>query len=380
VPAYNQAHYLGESIQSVLDQTYQDFEIVVVDDGSTDNTHQVAEGFDDPRIRYIYQENGGLSAARNTGIRHTTGCFLTFLDADDLLLPGNLASLATALETEPETGFVAGQTVLFDDRDRRLRTDAHPSKPLDDSSQLLLGNRFAVGSMMVRRSWLEKVEPFDETLRACEDWDLWLRLAKAGCSMKLIKEPVFLYRVHSEQMTRGAKRMRQAMLAVLDKTFGASELPGSWQVMQDRAYAAAYVNAAARAYNAGEYADARHDLVEAVRLDPALTDGRYRRLVTLLEKWSRDPRSSDPEGYLRRIYAHPPPLPGLRRELRRAMAAAVLGPMFAGSRGTWRAGRLALLRAVWYDPAWLLNRGVLRMLVEAWLPDFGWFPHLSHRR
>src|SRR5262245_20604446 len=88
IPCYNHAHYLGEAIESVLAQTVQDFEIIVVDDGSTDSTADVAARY--PRVRYVRQNNQGLSAARNTGIKHGLGRFLVFLDADDLLLPGAL--------------------------------------------------------------------------------------------------------------------------------------------------------------------------------------------------------------------------------------------------------------------------------------------------
>ncbi|NIW46854.1 MAG: glycosyltransferase, partial [Gammaproteobacteria bacterium] len=87
IPAYNQGHYLGECVQSVLDQTYPDFEIIIVNDGSTDNTQRVAKSFSDPRIKYIYQENRGLSGARNTGIRNAIGTYVTYLDSDDLFLP-----------------------------------------------------------------------------------------------------------------------------------------------------------------------------------------------------------------------------------------------------------------------------------------------------
>ncbi len=109
IPAYNQARYLGAAVQSALDQTYANVDVLVADDGSTDDTAQVAQQFTDPRVRYIYQENRGLSGARNTGIRHATGDFLTYLDSDDLFLPQKLEILLPALQAQPHLGLVAGQ-------------------------------------------------------------------------------------------------------------------------------------------------------------------------------------------------------------------------------------------------------------------------------
>jgi glycosyltransferase involved in cell wall biosynthesis len=111
IPAYNQAPYLSKSIQSVLDQTCQDFEIVVVDDGSTDDTAAVVQSFHDDRIHYIYQENRGLSAARNTGIDNSTAEYITYLDSDDLFLPMKIELLGGVLDQDPDIGFLAGQAV-----------------------------------------------------------------------------------------------------------------------------------------------------------------------------------------------------------------------------------------------------------------------------
>ena len=107
IPAYNQAHYLGAAIASALGQSYGDVEVIVVDDGSTDKTREVVEQIGDPRLRYVYQENQGLSAARNTGIRHACGTYLSYLDSDDLFLPEKVALLLAVMEERPEVGLVA---------------------------------------------------------------------------------------------------------------------------------------------------------------------------------------------------------------------------------------------------------------------------------
>jgi len=151
IPAYNQGLYLKEAIQSVLDQTYPNFDLVIVDDGSTDDTAEVVHRFRDQRIRYIYQENRGLSAARNTGIQHSDGELLTFLDSDDLFFPDKLEVLVAELEQHPEVGFVAGQAVLIDEYGNPLGEVFNTPLP-DDPARLLLWNPLHVCSVMVRRS------------------------------------------------------------------------------------------------------------------------------------------------------------------------------------------------------------------------------------
>ena len=104
IPAYNQSHYLSEAVQSVLNQTYPDFEIIIVDDGSTDDTREVAHSYSDPRVRYIYQDNAGLSAARNTGIRHATGDIIVLMDSDGQHPPEEIPRLIKELEAIPKAG------------------------------------------------------------------------------------------------------------------------------------------------------------------------------------------------------------------------------------------------------------------------------------
>jgi hypothetical protein len=162
--------------------------------------------------------------------------------------------------------------------------------------------------------------------------------------------------------------MRKAILTVLDKFFSQPGLPAELKAYKSTAYGTGLVHAAAFAYHCGEFGKGQRDLAEAVRLDPTLADGHYKRLVELLVGWSQDPRSNEPARFLQRIIENVPPgQPGLRRQLRRATADMLLGSLFRGSPETWRARRRDLLRVILYKPTWLLNRGVLRMIAEAWL-------------
>ena len=177
IPCYNQAHFLGEAIESVFKQTYKHFEIVVVDDGSTDNTSEVARRYSG--IRCIEQVNQGLSAARNTGIRESKGEYLVFLDADDRLYPIALEAGLRCFKVFPECGFVYGAY-------RFITSDGFPLwKPIlnrvdkEHYLALLRENYIGMnGTVMFRRDVLELFEGFDTSLAACEDYDLYLRVAR----------------------------------------------------------------------------------------------------------------------------------------------------------------------------------------------------------
>ena len=186
---------------------------------------------------------------------------------------------------------------------------------------------------MMRRYWFDRVGMFDETLRACEDWDLWQRMAFAGCQFEWVERLVVGYRYHGDQIIREADRMRKAIFAVIDKFFSQPDLPEDLKGYKNAVYASALVHAAAYAYNADDFPKGQHDLTEAINRDPTLADKQYNKLVKSLVGWSYDPRSNNPTNFLQRIIANPPPgHPGLRRQLRRAIADVMLEPLFSSSR------------------------------------------------
>lgn len=368
IPAYNQSRYLAAAVQSVLDQTEQDFEIIIVDDGSTDQTRQVAASFDDPRLRYIYQENAGLSAARNTGIRNSSGNYLTFLDSDDLFTPRKLELLAGRLDDEPELGFAAGKAILIDQNGNPLgKTFDQP--PPDDLSDLLDWNPFHVSSVMIRREWQEQAGLFDESLRAYEDWDMWLRLARLGCRMDWVAEPVSYYRFHTGQMTRDRERMTTATFAVLSKTFADPSLPQNWQAKKDLAYSSAYLRKAIQAYRAEEFPEASAALARAVELDPRLAANQGQRLSDRLSAMADSPKVTDKLEFLEMIYHHlPPELSGLAQERNTHLAKAAVELGFAAfQQGELSEARTYLWKAIRCRPAWLANSGVRSILFKSFV-------------
>lgn len=366
IPAFNQGHFLGEAIQSVLTQTFEDFEALVIDDGSTDNTAQVALSFEDSRFRYIYQKNQGLSAARNTGIRCSTAPLITFLDSDDLFLPEKLSLLISELERRPDAGLAAGQALPIDEKGQRVGK-IFDRKPPEDGAQLLLGNPLHVGSIMMRRDWQEKVGFFDEELRSYEDWDMWLRLALAGNRIAWVPKPVSLYRFHRHQMTRLGDQMTTATFMVLDKLYKRQDLPEHWRAIRNQAYSNAYLRAAAQAYLACNYEEAQIRLAKAVELNPDLRADGGLKLRDRMFAWTELPKVVDPVAFLEQIYTHlPPGLEKLRERRRIDLGRAAMKSAYeAYEAGNLNTARSACLRAVRYNPRWLANRGAISILLRS---------------
>jgi glycosyltransferase involved in cell wall biosynthesis len=239
IPNYNHARFVGDAIRSVLDQVYREFEIIVVDDGSTDDSREVVAQFGD-KVQYIYQENAGLSAARNTGIRASKGALIGVLDADDMYEPLFLDTLVDALKTDPNADGIYCGYQFVDQENNLLPQIENRPVPSDELYDALLdGNFFVPESIFLRRYVYDDVGLFDEALRACEDWDVWLRMTK---KFKIIHAPAILtrHRILAGSMSTDPLRMLIARLAVLKKHVGGEPLVGDSPIVH-RAYGRAYL-------------------------------------------------------------------------------------------------------------------------------------------
>lgn len=208
IPTFNRAELVQEAIDSILRQEIAGVEVVVVDDGSTDGTGEVLHARYGDRIHYCYQPNHGRSTARNHGIRVSRGRYLLFLDSDDLLLPGGLASEAAFLDANPGVDIVYTDGYFCDEAGRDLARIA-PIRPPHDPGNLLkelvLCNvLLACHSIMVRRTALDSIGPpyFDAGLRGTEDEDLWIRLAARGKTFAYLDLLTCKYRVHNSNASR----------------------------------------------------------------------------------------------------------------------------------------------------------------------------------
>lgn len=213
IPCYNQAHYLGEAIESVLSQSYRHFEVVVVDDGSPDNTSEVAARY--PEVHCVRQENRGLSGARNSGLHHSRGEYLVFLDADDRLLPEALEIGIRELEADPDRAFVSGHCRLISSDGSYHSTPSGSRIEGDCYRELLLRNYvWTPGLAMFRRTIVESVGHFDTSINPVADWDLYFRIAREF-PVHHHGEVVAEYRQHGTNMTRDPALMLRTTVALL---------------------------------------------------------------------------------------------------------------------------------------------------------------------
>jgi glycosyltransferase involved in cell wall biosynthesis len=225
IPCYNYGHFLAEAIESVMEQSYPAIEILVIDDGSTDRTKEVALGYSD--VVYIYQENQGLSAARNTGISRSKGAYLIFLDADDWLFPEAIVLNANYLEQHSQAAFVTGgHTFVF--TDTRKREKKYPALSLHPYHTLLSsGNYIAMIAAVMYARWIFDEIVFDTSLNTCEDYDLYLKITRRYPIVQHHHQ-IAAYRIHAFSMSASAPSMLLGTLKVLKRQ--KAELKGMEEV------------------------------------------------------------------------------------------------------------------------------------------------------
>lgn len=213
IPCYKQAHFLPSALESVFAQTYPAVEAVVVNDGSPDDTDAVARGCGD-RIRYVSQANAGLPAARNAGIAASTGRYLLFLDSDDLLPPNAIASAVEALAGRDDAFAISGWRKFATNPAEPLEPDRFP-RGGDPFPQLLHDNPGPPNSYLVPRALVERVGRFETSLRSCEDWDLWVRVALTGAQLVAVPGVGAYYRIAAGSMSTNRPRMLETRTEVL---------------------------------------------------------------------------------------------------------------------------------------------------------------------
>ena len=218
IPTHNRAEYLRSSITSVLNQTYQDFEIIIVDDGSKDHTHEVVASFTDPRIKYIRHDTGkGDAGARNTGIINSSGDYIGFLDDDDQWLPTKLALQVTVLvNSPPHIGGVYTGHFDISGTDGTITNISYPVRRGDLSRYALIESCFITSCVLLKRECFEKVGLFDESIPYCNDRDMWIRIAKAF-HFEYIKRPLVKYLIHKYKLSTNFKLAVEGREIILQK-------------------------------------------------------------------------------------------------------------------------------------------------------------------
>jgi glycosyltransferase involved in cell wall biosynthesis len=220
MPAYNVASYIGAAVASVQAQTHRDWELLIVDDGSTDETGAVAEACaeGDPRTRVFQQQNGGVSAARNRALAHSTGDFIALLDSDDLWLPQFLEAQLAVFAAHPEVDIVTANGWFLGGRAHGRTVRPFPDTRPQPTLTTILADEMAIFIMAVfRRRVYETIGGFDESLRTNEDYDYWLRAAMAGLRFSRNDRPLGHYRRRDDSISAVEVRMLTGILRVFTK-------------------------------------------------------------------------------------------------------------------------------------------------------------------
>lgn len=368
VATYNRAPYLGQALRSVLSQDYSDFEVIIVDDGSTDATADMMSAITDTRIRYVPQANAGRSAARNRGVALARSPLVTFLDDDDLWLPNKLSRQVAFMARNVCVDILGCGAELIDADGRTqglwLSSSGQVEVTLMDA---VYACPFMPSTIMIRQSAFGKVKHiFDPEIELGEDKDLFVRLLLAGARAVLDSDPLVLHRVHPGSSQGNGERYSASSLKCLDKLFLAENLPD--QLLRDkrRLYAHYHLIGSLHAYATGHLDSGRRDLISAFELDPTLLEGNPPRFVECAAGFATTFHVSDPGCFLDSLFENlPPQLSALRSIHRRTLSAYFMNRVFtAASDPVGQADLGFCIRGMLLDPRWLMNRGVWSILVR----------------
>lgn len=226
IPTYNRASYIRDAIESILEQTYPVFEIIVVDDGSTDNTSEVIRLYGD-RIRYFWQQNSGPGAARNRGIKEAKGDYVAFLDSDDIWVQNKTKIQMDFFSKHPHLDIIFGDMANFSETEDNNMPEiknpkthnyfvAHSSDIEQIFDCLIIGNLIPTPTVICRRACISRIGFFDEKLKIAEDYDYWLRAARI-CRFGFINAVLIKRRRHDDNLINDWACMKMAALDVLNR-------------------------------------------------------------------------------------------------------------------------------------------------------------------
>lgn len=260
---YNSMAYLPQTVASVLAQSFRDFELIIVDDGSSDHVAAWVSSLSDPRLRFVSQSNQGIPAARNTGLRHAAGEYVAFLDGDDLWDASKLAQQVACLDARPKVGLVYTHIDLIDAFGTSLGRSECMNVEGNALASVLVSNFIGSGSApMLRKRCFDELGPFhtDPAIAWCDDWDMWVRVA-TRYEFAVLKRPLTRYRLHSGGASTNYQPLVPLVPTIVERLYGSA--PPRLQPLKRKTYGTFYLYLASRALEARNYADARDLFREA---------------------------------------------------------------------------------------------------------------------
>lgn len=304
MPVYNQDRFIAEAIESVRDQSFQDWELVVVDDGSTDATPEVVARFEDSRIRCVHQVRHGVSHARNEGVARSSGEYIAFLDADDRYHPDKLLAHVSHLDRASRVGMSYSPHIRIDQAGQPWTVHWPPESV--SVSELVLGFPFNPSATVIRRSWHDEIGGYDTSFVINEDREYHVRLALGGCQMARAGGCLTYYRVHAGRGLHDLPAKMDDMLRALRTAFGDPRCPEDSRALHGRAHRGIYFEWAYQAAIAEQTSLAHAYSREALRFDPLTSKASADELLLAwVEAATRN--RAEHESLLRKVFAQLPP-------------------------------------------------------------------------
>ncbi len=278
IPAYNGAVYIEQAIASILGQTYGNYEIIVIDDGSTDDTEKILKQYP---IKYIRQNNQGVAGARNKGLELANGEYIAFLDQDDYFLPHKLAYQVGLMEQQSHLGIVNSGWQIVNEVGI-LQAEVKPWLKLKTLTPLdmVIWKPVFLGAMLFRRSWLEKTTGFNSDLEQTPDVEICLRLAALGCSGGWIEQATVAYRQHQKNASKDTPFQVQELNHMLGKFFLSEIVPPEIKAIEKESRYQSLVWSAWRLYNTGHLNLMHKYLIESLEYS-------NRPLTEVMMQWIR---------------------------------------------------------------------------------------------
>ncbi|ARV57623.1 glycosyl transferase family A [Nostocales cyanobacterium HT-58-2] len=240
IPVYNCEKTIRETIESVLNQTFSDLEIILINDGSQDTTLNIISSIEDPRLKVFNYTNSGVAVSRNRGIAQASGEFIAFLDADDFWTLDKLEAQLKALQANPQAAVAYSWVDYIDESNQFVRSGNHITMTGDVYEKLLIHNVLENGSNpLIRKYAFSEVGDFDQELSPAEDWDMWIRLA-ARYHFVAVPSPQVLYRISPNSLSTNVLKMEVASLRCIEKAF--HQAPASLQHLKKSSLAFLYSN------------------------------------------------------------------------------------------------------------------------------------------
>ncbi len=281
IPAFNSEKYITECIDSVLTQTYQNIEIIIVNDGSTDNTVDIVSEYKNDQIKLFHQKNSGAAAARNHGIKQASGVWIAFIDADDIWLPDKLQK---QLKHCANQGW--SHTDMFFHGDvypKHTKNTAFTSKHSGFIlKNLLIENSIGTSSVLIKKEILQELGGFNTDLRALQDWELWLRVAEKH-QVCYFDEPLVYYRVHSSSVSRNVRKTLPCHLNLIDSTFSQQGIARHLQELKHEALSRSCQICSQIAEQEDDYLFSCSCAIKSLRYQPQDTSN-YSRLIKIIIK------------------------------------------------------------------------------------------------